>query len=146
VLTPEQVATIEDGAAGLRSYVEAVIERRRLEPGDDLVTRLLEAEVDGERLSADDVVAMTSGFAFAGAETTRRQLTAAILVFAEQPEAWERLAAAPDLVPAAVEEVLRHRPRSPSASTSSAPTRAATDLRLGPALLCRGRARSYGAA
>ena len=58
---------------------------RRDDPGDDLVTRLLEAEVDGQRLSDDDVIAMITGFVFAGAETTRRQLTAAVQLLADHP-------------------------------------------------------------
>ena len=52
---------------------------------------------------------MITGFVFAGAETTRRQLTAAVQLLAEHPDDWERLAAEPDLVPNAVEEILRHR-------------------------------------
>ena len=50
-----------------------------------------------------------AGFVFAGAETTRRQLTAAVQLLAEHPDDWERLAADPELVPGAVEEILRHR-------------------------------------
>ena len=52
---------------------------------------------------------MITGFVFAGAETTRRQLTAAVQLLAEHPDDWERLAADPELVPNAVEEILRHR-------------------------------------
>ncbi len=69
----------------------------------------MEAEVDGHRLTEDEVIGMITGFVFAGAETTRRQLTAAVQLFAEHPDDWERLAADPDLVPNAVEEILRHR-------------------------------------
>ena len=69
----------------------------------------VEAEVDGHRLSDDDVIAMITGFVFAGAETTRRQLTAAVQLLAEHPDDWERLAAEPELIPNAVEEILRHR-------------------------------------
>jgi cytochrome P450 len=108
-MAPEAVATVERAAAELRAYALERIAVSRERPGDDLVTRLVEAEVDGQRLSEDDVVAMITGFVFAGAETTRRQLTAAVALLAEHPDAWERLAADPDLVPGAVEEILRHR-------------------------------------
>jgi cytochrome P450 len=108
-LPPEQLTAIETAAAEMRTYGQERIAASRANPGDDLVTRLLEAEVDGEHLSEDDVIAMITGFVFAGAETTRRQLTAAIQLLAEHPDVWERLAAEPDLIPNAVEEILRHR-------------------------------------
>ena len=108
-MPPEHLARVEEAAAEMRSYGRERIAASRAEPGDDLVTRLLEAEVDGHRLSEDDVIAMITGFVFAGAETTRRQLTAAIVLLAEHPDDWERLAADPELIPTAVEEILRHR-------------------------------------
>ena len=108
-MTPEQVAIVEEAAAEMRAYGHERIAVARAEPGDDLVTRLVEAEVDGHRLSDDEVIAMITGFVFAGAETTRRQLTAAVLLFAEHPDEWDRLAAEPELIPNAVEEILRHR-------------------------------------
>lgn len=108
-MPPDHVAAVETAAAEMRAYGLERIAASRAAPGDDLVTRLLEAEVDGQRLSQDDVVAMITGFVFAGAETTRRQLTAAVQLLAEHPDAWERLAAEPDLIPNAVEEILRHR-------------------------------------
>jgi cytochrome P450 len=108
VMTPETVARVEQAAAEMRDYGRERIAASRETPGDDLVTRLVEAEVDGHRLSDDDIIAMITGFVFAGAETTRRQLTRAVQVLAEHPEAWDRLAADPELVPNAVEEILRH--------------------------------------
>lgn len=108
-MPPEHLAQVEEAAAEMRAYGRERIAASRAEPGDDLVTRLLEAEVDGQRLSEDDVVAMITGFVFAGAETTRRQLTAAVQLLAEHPDDWERLAGEPELVPNAVEEILRHR-------------------------------------
>ncbi len=107
--TPESVARVEKAAAEMREYGRERIAASRAAPGDDLVTRLVEAEVDGRRLSEDEVIGMITGFVFAGAETTRRQLTAAMQLFAEHPDDWERLAADPDLIPNAVEEILRHR-------------------------------------
>ena len=85
-MAPEAVAKVEAAAAGLRAYALERIAVSRAHPGDDLVTRLVEAEVDGHRLSEDEVVAMVTGFVFAGAETTRRQLTAAVQLLAEHPD------------------------------------------------------------
>jgi cytochrome P450 len=109
-MSPEDVEVVEQAAAEMREYGQERIAASRATPGDDLVTRLVEAEVDGERLSDDDVIAMITGFVFAGAETTRRQLTAAVVVLAEHPASWERLAADPGLLPTAVDEVLRYHP------------------------------------
>lgn len=108
-MSHEQVDVVEAAAAEMRDYGRERIAASRAAPGDDLVTRLLEAEVDGHRLEEDDVIAMITGFVFAGSETTRRQLTAAIQVLAEHPDGWERLAAEPELIPTAVEEILRFR-------------------------------------
>ncbi len=108
-MPPEHLARVEGAAAEMRAYGRERIAASRAEPGDDLVTRLLEAEVDGQRLSEDDVIAMITGFVFAGAETTRRQLTAAVQLLAEHPDDWERLTAEPELLPNAVDEMLRHR-------------------------------------
>lgn len=108
-IAPEHLATVEAAAAEMRAYGHERIAASRAHPGDDLVTRLVQAEVDGHWLSDDDVIAMITGFVFAGAETTRRQLTAGIQLLAEHPDAWERLAAEPELLPTAVDEVLRLR-------------------------------------
>lgn len=109
-MEPADVEVVEAAASEMRAYGHERIAASRAAPGDDLVTRLVQAEVDGRRLSDDDVIAMITGFVFAGAETTRRQLTAAVAVLAEHPASWERLAGAPGLLPTAVDEVLRFRP------------------------------------
>ena len=108
-IPPEHLEQVEQAAAEMRAYGHERIAVSRSTPGNDLVTRLLEAEVDGHHLSDDDVIAMITGFVFAGSETTRRQLTAAVQLLAEHPQDWERLATDPDLIPNAVEEILRHR-------------------------------------
>ena len=106
----DDVAAVETAASEMRTYGRERIASSRAAPGDDLVSRLVEAEVDGHRLSDDDVIAMITGFVFAGSETTRRQLTAAVQLLAEHPDDWERLAAEPALLPTAVDEILRFRP------------------------------------
>jgi cytochrome P450 len=113
LLDADAVAEVEQAGAELREYCSALMDRRRREPADDLITRLLDAEVDGHRLDDDEVIAVMSGFIFAGSETTRRQLTVMLAAFAERPAEWERVAADPELIAGAVEEVLRHRPIVP---------------------------------
>lgn len=104
---PASVAVVERAASEMRAYSLELVAARRAEPGDDLVSHLLAAEIDGRRLDDDDLVATITGFIFAGSETTRRQLGELMTAFAAHPEAWARLRAEPDLVPSAVEEVLR---------------------------------------
>jgi len=103
------VADIERAAAELRAYTRDLIAERRSHPADDLVTGLLVADLDGERLDDDEIVATISGFIFAGAETTRNQLMEMVVAFAEHPDQWNRVVADPQRIPGAVEEVLRHR-------------------------------------
>jgi cytochrome P450 len=112
-LTPEELDAVETACAEMWDWGLDLIAERRSRPGDDLVSRLTEAEVAGERLTDTEIVEVITGFVFAGAETTRRQTTAMVACFAEHPDDWERVAADPALIPRAVEEVLRLRPIVP---------------------------------
>jgi cytochrome P450 len=85
---------------------EIVAERLR-SPGDDLLSTLLRAEVDGDRLSETDLDNFFSILVVAGNETTRIAIAHAVLAFCEHPEQWQRLRADPGLLPAATDEVLR---------------------------------------
>jgi cytochrome P450 len=100
---PEIQAAFE----GLSEYLEGFIEERRRAPSDDLVTRLIEAEDGGDRLSPLELRSMIGSLLFAGYDTTRNQLGIALSLFAEHPEQWRLLGDRPDLAAAAVEEVLR---------------------------------------
>jgi len=76
-------------------------------PGDDLLSTLLRAEVDGDRLSETDIDNFFSIMVIAGNETTRIAVAQGVLAFCEHPDQWERLRAEPSLVDTATEEVLR---------------------------------------
>lgn len=101
---------IEDAIVALEAYIEALIERRRDEPADDLLSTLLEAEDDGERLSHQELIDLVSALLLAGTDTTRNQLGLGLIELAQAPAEWARLVADPTLVPSAVEELLRFRP------------------------------------
>jgi cytochrome P450 len=91
-------------------YFMQTIERRRHEPGDgDLITALLGAEVDGQKLTEMELLGFCMLLLVAGNETTTNLIGNAILCFDEQPEVYERLRADPALLPGAIEEVLRYR-------------------------------------
>jgi cytochrome P450 len=76
-------------------------------PPDDIATALLSADVDGQALSASEFGLFFLLLAVAGNETTRSGLSGAALAFAEHPEQWTRLRAQPELLPCAIEEILR---------------------------------------
>jgi len=84
-----------------------VVADRLAHPGDDLLSRLLRAEVDGDRLSETDLDNFFSILVIAGNETTRIAIAQGVLAFCERPEQWDRLRADPGLLDAATDEVLR---------------------------------------
>ena len=88
-------------------YAAQLVAERRANPKDDLVTRLIQAEVDGERL--DDLqVALSFGFLmFAGNDTTRNTASGAMRALIEHPDQRQKLIDDPSLIPDAVEEMLR---------------------------------------
>ncbi len=90
-------------------YFMKIIDQRRKQPGDDLITGLLNATVEGEHLSQIELLGFCVLLLVAGNETTTNLIGNAMLTFAEHPEAWQQLHARPDLVPSAIEEVLRFR-------------------------------------
>jgi cytochrome P450 len=89
-------------------YFGEMIGRRRAEPRDDLISHLISAEIDGQRLTPVELIGFCVLLLVAGNETTTNLLGGAVLAFDEHPEQWERLRAEPALIPAAVEEVLRY--------------------------------------
>jgi cytochrome P450 len=84
-----------------------IVRDRLRAPGDDLLSTLLRAEVDGDRLSEVDLDNFFSILVVAGNETTRIAIAQGILAFCEHPEQWDRLRADPALLGPAADEVLR---------------------------------------
>jgi cytochrome P450 family 142 subfamily A polypeptide 1 len=88
-------------------YQRRVIADRRREPKDDLVSALVHAEVDGERLSDDELLAETLLILIGGDETTRHVLSGGMYQLLLHPEQRAALAADPGKIPTAIEEMLR---------------------------------------
>jgi cytochrome P450 len=84
-----------------------VIRDRMRAPGDDLLSTLLRAEVDGDRLSEADLDNFFSIMVVAGNETTRIAIAQGILAFCQYPGQWDRLRAGPGLLDTATDEVIR---------------------------------------
>jgi cytochrome P450 len=104
---------LERAAAEFVEYTRELIEARHGNPGDDLISVLIAAEEEGDRLTEEEVVHLTSSILVGGVDTTQAQLSHALILFARHPEQWELLAERPELAPQAVEEVLRYEPITP---------------------------------
>jgi cytochrome P450 len=111
---PEQLATIQGKTAEFYEWVRPLIARRRGAPGDDLISSLIEAEEEGDRLSDVELENLVLNILVGGVDTTQSQLAHAIRLLAERPEQWAALRADPDgLAPRAAEEALRYEPITP---------------------------------
>jgi len=104
----EDLPTILAATGELDEYTRGLIATRRDHPSDDLLTDLIAAEEQGDRLSESELLAMVEAVILGGTDTTRNQLGCAVAVFAEHPEQWALLARQPELAPRAVEEVMRY--------------------------------------
>jgi cytochrome P450 len=94
------------------TYYYELIQQRRAEPHDDMISRLIEAEVveDGKARRLDDIeiASFANLLGGAGAETVTKLVGNAVVVFAENPEQWQQLQDDRSKIPAAVEELLRY--------------------------------------
>jgi cytochrome P450 len=96
-------------AAEMSTYVAGLLVERRKAPKDDLLTRLVEAEVDGERLTEKEIMNFFQLLLLAGSETTTNLINNALLSLVENPDQLARLRSRPELLGSAIEEVLRYR-------------------------------------
>jgi len=104
----ERLDIIKQAQSELDEYTEGLIADRRNDPRDDLLTSLIAAEEEGDRLSTDELVMMVDAVILAGTDTTRNQLGCTVGVFTEHPDQWKLLAEQPELAPKAVEEAMRY--------------------------------------
>jgi cytochrome P450 len=89
-------------------YLRRMTELRRVSPEDDLISALVQAEEAGDRLSQDELLAMSFLLLVAGHETTVNLIASGTLALIEHPEQLENLKADPQLIKSAVEELLRY--------------------------------------
>ncbi|EHB59260.1 Linalool 8-monooxygenase [Mycolicibacterium rhodesiae JS60] len=94
-------------ALELGQYLVEAIERHKLEPADDLIGLMLDAEVDGDRLDLEGITAAAFLIVVAGIDTTYSVIGSALWHLAQNPEDRHRLITQPELMPVAVEEFLR---------------------------------------
>jgi cytochrome P450 len=108
-----EMGEIEQAVAEFYEYAEALVRARRKDPGDDLISKLIEAEEEGEKLSDVECINLVFNVLVGGVDTSQSQLAHAIRLLAEHPQQWTLLAEDPSLAEAAVEEALRYEPITP---------------------------------
>jgi hypothetical protein len=104
---------IEVAVAEFYEYAEGLLRARRAEPGEDLMSMLIAAEEEGEKLSDVECINLVFNILAGGVDTTQSQMAHAIRLLAEHPEQWRMLGESPALASAAVEEALRYEPITP---------------------------------
>jgi cytochrome P450 len=110
----EDRARVEQAVAEFYPWADALIEERRRSPGSDLITDLIAAEEQGDRLSQDELRNLVLNVLVGGVDTSQSQLAHAVRLLGEHPEQWERLREDPaGLALAAVDEALRFEPITP---------------------------------
>jgi len=104
---------IEQAVEEFYEYAQALVQARRDDPGDDLISKLIEAEDQGDRLSEVECINLVFNVLVGGVDTSQSQLAHTIRLLAEYPEQWARLVEDPTLSEQAVEEGLRYEPITP---------------------------------
>ncbi len=103
--SPEQTSMRARGE--LHRYFKQMVADRRAHPRDDLVTQLVQSEVDGAPLTQTQLISYCELLVEAGNQTTRDAIAGGMQAFCEFPDQWEKLRAHPETLPDAVEEILR---------------------------------------
>jgi cytochrome P450 len=101
------MARVTEGRERMHGYLSDLVAAKRTHPADDLLTDLVQASDEGERLDAQELLAMTFLLLIAGYVTTVSLVGNGTLALLRRPDQLERLRADPSLVPQAVEELLR---------------------------------------
>jgi cholest-4-en-3-one 26-monooxygenase len=107
---PEYSVSMEDAQSAqieMFMYAQALADRKRAEPRDDIITKLLSADIDGDQLSEMDFNLFFMLLAVAGNETTRNAISHGMNAFLENPDQYQMLVDKPELMDSAIEEILR---------------------------------------
>ena len=107
-VSDEQQRRIDESGEKLYDYFEGIIEQRRREPRDDMITALIAAEDEGDRLTHEELLATLLLLLVAGNETTRNLIGNGTLALMRNPGQLARLRSEPDLLDSAINEMLRY--------------------------------------
>ncbi|MGE0385976.1 MAG: cytochrome P450 [Gammaproteobacteria bacterium] len=105
--SPALIAHAEEMIAKFRDMIDGIIESRRNDRRNDLLSALIAVEEEGGRLSRDELIATCIMLHVAGHETTGNQIANGMALLLSHPDQWQALCEDPELVPNAVEEILR---------------------------------------
>ena len=108
-VSEQAMAAVGPTMREMNAYFLEYIKSRRADPGSDLTSRLVQAEVDGERLADEEIIGFVGLLLLAGHITTTATLGNSVVCFDEHPDAVAEIRTDPTLLPAAIEEVLRLR-------------------------------------
>ncbi|MFI1018276.1 cytochrome P450 [Streptomyces sp. NPDC020965] len=124
-------------ALGLFEYTKELIERRRAEPADDMISTLVQPmDEDGDRLSEDEIVSMVGVLVNGGYHSTAHFIPNAVLTLLDNPDQVALLRARPEALPHAIDELMRIANPIPNAG----PRYAAEDMELAGVAICKGDA------
>jgi hypothetical protein len=113
---PERYPRVLRSVENLSSYFREAMKKQRSAPRDGLIRAMMEAEVEGERLNEEEIIANLIVTMVGGQETTTNLIGNGVLTLLRHPDELEKLRANPTLIPSAVEELLRFE--SPSQHTA----------------------------
>src|SRR5881296_3476921 len=131
---PDRVPRVRKSTEEMMDYFRDAVRRQRTHPREGLIHSFLTAEIEGDRLSEEEVVANTIVTMVGGQETTTNLIGNGLLALFRHPDQLERLRADLSLVPSAVEELLRYE--APSQQTTRI---APEDIELGGKLIRKGQ-------
>jgi hypothetical protein len=109
MMLPMRIAEIDDAITQLLNYADELVQARRREPKEDLVTRIAQAVAEQGGLNEAVIRGSIAGLVFAGHETTKNQLGWMVAVLSDVPHEWDRVAKEPERAKDVIEEVLRFR-------------------------------------
>lgn len=118
----------QEGFLSLWTYMGELVERKKKEPGDDVITRLIEGTPPGQE---EMIAQLSAGLLFAGHETTVAVIDRGVMLLSLNPGQWDALRDDPATIPDIVEEILRHRsPVSAPREDAGMPRYAMSDLEV----------------
>lgn len=108
VLTNEEIARVQRASDEIVAYFEEIIAQRRDRPEEDMLSALLAAEEEGDKLTHDELIGTLMLLLVAGNETTRSLIGNGMLALLKNPDQLQRLRDAPELLDSAIDELLRY--------------------------------------
>jgi cytochrome P450 len=106
---PEHFRTIQDDLLAFNTYLQQLLKSKRARPTKDLLSKLIEAEAEGKRLSEKELLSMVFLLLIAGHETTVSLISNGILALIQHPDQLHLLRQKPELMKSAIEELLRYQ-------------------------------------